>query len=70
MREARTVYASFVNLMEGAHAVLMQNKVKFELDPLTKAAMTSNFKVSSIPDHLTLIGREITDMENKINAKD
>ena len=37
MRENRNVYASFVNLMEGALAVQMQQKIKFDANPLEKA---------------------------------
>ncbi len=37
VRETRNIYASFVNLMEGAHAIVMQHKVKFDANPLEKA---------------------------------
>ena len=37
LRETRNIYASFVNLMEGTQAVVMQQKVKFDANPLEKA---------------------------------
>jgi hypothetical protein len=42
LREARTVYASFVNLL----GTNIQTKVKFDLNPLERAqAQSSNFPV-------------------------
>ena len=70
MRETRNVYASFVNLMEGAHAVLMQQKVKFDANPLEKARQDRNTNYGAVPDHFTMIGKNINEMENKIISRD
>jgi len=64
MREARNIYASFVNLMEGAHAVLMQNKVKFEANPLEKAYRDHQTNYTAVPNHFTMIGKNINEIEN------
>ena len=70
MRENRNVYASFVNLMEGAHAVQMQQKVKFDANPLEKAYRDHQTNYNAVPNHFTMIGKNLNELENKIISRD
>lgn len=56
--------------MEGAHAVLMQQKIKFEANPLEKAYRDHQTNYNAVPDHFTMIGKSINEMENKIITRD
>jgi len=72
MRENRNVYASFVNLMGGAQAAVMSSKFKFDLNPLERAKRehhASNLG-GLIPDHFTMIGKSVNEMENQIKSRD
>jgi hypothetical protein len=66
MRENRNVYASFVNLMGGAQAAVMSSKFKFDLNPLERAKREHHASNLSglIPDHFTMIGKQVNEMEN------
>ena len=70
MRENRNVYASFVNLMEGAHAVQMQQKIKFDANPLEKAYRDHQTNYNAVPNHFTMIGKNLNELENKIISRD
>lgn len=56
--------------MEGAHAVLMQQKVKFDANPLEKAYRDRQTNYNQVPDHFTMIGKNINEMENQIISRD
>ena len=59
MRECRTIYASFVSLMEGSQMILLQNKVKFDANPLEKAFRDhkeSKKSYLNIPEQFEMIG--------------
>ena len=56
--------------MEGAHAVLMQNKVKFEANPLEKAYRDHQTNYTAVPNHFTMIGKNINEIENQIITRD
>jgi hypothetical protein len=68
IRETRSVFASFVNLME-SNALLMNQKVKFDLHPLEKGYKDhmSNYNV---PNHFTMVGKNLNDMELEIESRD
>ena len=68
VRETRSVFASFVNLME-SNALLMNQKVKFDLHPLEKGYKDhlSNYNV---PNHFTLVGKNLNEMELEIESRD
>lgn len=71
LREARTLYASFVNLMEGSQAVALQQKVKFDANPLEKAYKDhkdSKKSCGSIPEHFAMIGGQSREQEIILQA--
>ena len=71
LREARTVYASFVSLMEGSQAVALQQKVKFDANPLEKAYRDhkeSKKSCGAIPEHFAMIGGHSREQEIILQA--
>lgn len=53
-------------MMGGAQAAVMSSKFKFDLNPLERAKREHHASNLSglIPDHFTMIGKQVNEMEN------
>jgi hypothetical protein len=48
----------------------MQQKIKFDANPLEKAYRDHQTNYNAVPNHFTMIGKNLNELENKIISRD